>query len=286
MVAKRVTKQEVEEHWVRRAITCLGLRPCAVRSLHPQDPPDVLVEVRGRRIGVEVMEYHRDCTQGASHLREEEAHIEKIEDAFGRERDQWPGVRADGEVTFRKTQTQIGGATAQRQRDLPPKSRIDEFVRELLRFASEKMSVLSEDGQKFTDFGYGFELLRAHTKVLELRSYTWTPIWNFDPEAKTHGFAPEQWLSHLQRKTKRITRAVDRNPDRFKCFDELWLLLVSGPRSSSSVAATLAMFRVLNDEARRSPFQKILIDECWEEGKMWCWCRDEGWSERVHHPDD
>jgi hypothetical protein len=172
---------------------------------------------------------------------------------------------------------------------LPPKKEYKRFVCQLLEFASGCEQIPRDRIASFSVFPSGFDLLKKYVEHLELEQVDYWVVWLFDPEAKAHGFATEQWVGHLRRKTERISKAREQDPRRFDGFDELWLLLFCGWRSSSSVAATLDIFRgnyPLNDEVQRSPFQKILIDECWEEGKMWCWCRDEGWSERVHHPDE
>jgi len=243
--------------------------------------------MQGRRIGVEVMEYHRDfSSDGESELRHREAQIGALEKSFSTAMDDFPNLHVYGQVFFRRSEHRVGGVTPDYHPMLPPKKDYKRFVCQLLEFASGCKQFPRDGIASFSVFPSGFDLLKKYVEHLELEQVDYWVVWLFDPKAKAHGFATEQWIGHLRHKTERISKAREQDPHRFDEIDELWLLLVSGPRSSGSVAATLNMFRVLNDEARRSPFQKILIDECWEEGKMWCWCRDQGGSERVHHPDD
>ncbi len=273
------TKQEVAS--VRLMLGHLGLRARTVRSLtkDKRDPPDVCVSLGRCKIGVEVMEYHRDLSAGCtSHLRGKEATIREMEGVFASVRDEFRNLKAYGAVFFRPSDEQVGGATAERLPLFPPKKHCRDFIRQMLRFASAQSERFPEGDKVLRCFGAEFPLLSKHIIELRLRHCSWLPIWNFDPRAKTHGFSEEVWVNHVQRKQK----ALAARPERLQGYDELWLLLTAHIRSSQIIAATLDHLREarrLAEVVKQSQFDAIVIHEEWQEGQLWRWRRGAGWDE-------
>ena len=256
-------KEDIERFYTEKVLAHLGLEGARVSSVREQEqPPDVRLDLRGKVIAVEVMEYHRDWTEGSSRLRRQEARINEIEAAFGQARNQFPALNAEGQVFFRRSEQGVRGISPNRLLLVPGKSEVNAFVTELLKYAQSHADQLTASRQVFNQFSDAFSLLSRYVEKLEIRSYSWTPIWNFDPRAKTHGFAGVQWVQHVRRKAERIRRQRGKHPERLNGYHEIWLVLTAGPRSSQSVAATLDHFAGDNDllqELETSPFDAVFV---------------------------
>lgn len=286
---RRPSKSDRERFYTKDALASLGLRPVSVTAVEP-DPPDVRVDLGHKVIAVEVTEYHRDLSPDRKPgLRADEARLGEIGEAFGQVREAFPELNVDGKVFFRRRPVSVAGASSDRRLMLPEKREVNAFVKQLLQFAQDQEPRLSDQGTAFDDFGQGFELIGEYVERLMLETYDWTPVWVFDPVAKRHGFAGDQWVRHVAHKTERISSAQASDPARFDEYDEIWLLIVSNPaHSSQSVAATLDMFRghrELNEVAELSPFDMVLVHVCSRPGETWRWDRGQGWREYRHHED-
>jgi len=278
---KKPNKAEIERYYAEKALAYLGLAQVAVLS-RGEDPPDVRVELEDGIMGVEVSYYHRDLAGRTSGLRHQEARVDEIEAAFDLVRTRFPDVMVDGRVFMKRSDRRVEGVSPNWLRLMPKKAEVERFVTELLEHARAHATEVTAARRVFNEFGETFPLLRQYVEKMELQSYSWTPIWNFDPCAKTHGFAKEQWMRHVERKAARIVRAREKYPGRFATYDEIWLLLASGPRSSQSVAATLDHFVGDNDLIRKldvSPFDAVLVCQCWEETPLHEWRRGSGWRQ-------
>jgi len=285
----RPSKSDQECFYTEQALAALGLRPVSVAALE-HDPPDVRVDLGDRVIAVEVTRYQRDLSPDRKPgLRAHEARLGEIGDAFDQAREAFPELNVDGKVFFKRRPEFVGGVSPDRRLLLPDRNEVKPFVRQLLRFAQAHEARLSRQGTAFDDFGQGFELIGDYVERLVLETYDWTPVWVFDPVAKRHGFAKDQWPRHVTHKTERIRTAQADYPGRFDAYDEIWLLIVSNPAySSQSVAATLDMFRgcrELSEATDASPFRVVLVHECSRPGKTWRWDRGQGWREYRHHED-
>ncbi|MBL7141445.1 MAG: hypothetical protein ISS74_11120 [Planctomycetes bacterium] len=275
------TKADMERQYVKKALACLRLSPVSVSTVE-RDPPDVRVELAGRVLGIEVMEYHRDLTEGSSELRQQEARTKEIEAAFDVARKRFPEVMAKGLVFLKKSKNPVGGVTPNWLRLLPKKMEAEAFAIQLLEFARSHARELTASRQVFDDFGDVSPLLKKYVQRMELRSYSWTPIWNFDPQAKMHGFPEEQWAAHIRHKAERISKARQGASGHLERYDEIWLVLACGQHSSQMVAATIDCFKeaaLLDEELTASPFSTVLIYQCWEGMPLYKWRRGEGWSE-------
>ena len=248
------------------------------------------VDLGDKVIAVEVTEYHRDLSPDRKPgLRADEARLGEIGEAFDQVREAFPELNVDGKVFFRRRPEFVGGVSPDRRLKLPKKREVNAFVKQLLQFAQDQEPRLSDQGTAFDDFGQGFELIGEYVERLVLETYDWTPVWDFDPVAKRHGFARDQWVQHVTDKAKRIRSKQASHPAWFDEYDEIWLLMVSNPAySSQSVAATLDMFkdhRELGEAADASPFGVVLVHECSRPSKTWRWDKGQGWREYRHHED-
>ncbi|MFO8013815.1 MAG: hypothetical protein R6X20_10985 [Phycisphaerae bacterium] len=275
------SKKDVERFYTDKALAHLDLRPVSVSSVK-NDPPDVRVEFVDKVIGVEVTDYHRDLTDNSSALRRQEARIDEIGMAFDQVRQRFPEVKADGRVFFRKGGRGVGGVSPDRLVLMPGRSDVEAFVTELFTYVQSHADEITASRQVFDTFTHDFPLLKRYAEELEVRRYSWTPIWNFDPRAKTHGFAGAQWVQHVRRKAERIRQQQSKHPERLNRYHEIWLLLTAGPRSSQSVAATLDHFagdNELLEELEASPFDAVFVYQCWEGMPLYKWRRRDGWVE-------
>jgi hypothetical protein len=275
------SKRDVERFYTDKALAYLGLHPTSVLSVQ-HDPPDVRVKFVDKVIAVEVTDYHRDLAGNSSDLRRQEARIDEIETAFDQVRKRFPEVKAEGRVFFKKGDEGVGGVSPDRLVLMPGKSDVETFVTELFKYVQSHADELTASRQVFDAFTHEFPLLSRYAEKLEICRYSWTPIWNFDPRAKTHGFAGAQWVQHVRRKAKRIRQQQSKHPERLNGYNEIWLLLTAGPRSSQSVAATLDHFagdNELLEELENSPFDAVFVYQCWEGMSLYKWRRRDGWVE-------
>ena len=281
-----VSKSKQECLWVKSALACMGC-DSAVVSAVTCDPPDVQVRLDQKRVGVEVIQYHRDFGKdNRSGLRAAEARIGEIESWFSDIRRAFPQLTVDGEVYFVEMDESVGGACPDRLPLLPgTMDDVKQFVRELLTFAHEVQPALPEQGLDYELFDAArFPLMVRHVRRLRLWPFDSTPVWVFTPEAVTHGFSQDTCVAHVDKKDSVIASALRRNPERFQRFEQLWLLLVSelSSRSSQSLAVTLGILQGagdLNRRATESHFDSILFFRHSTPPRLFVWRRGHGWSQ-------
>jgi hypothetical protein len=274
-------KRKPERIWVAKALEWLGLTIDSL-ALIPDDPPDVRVNLGGKTIGIEVIQYHRDVVaDGPSALHDQLSLRGKIHEGIQRYEPEYLNLNVSTSVFFKKTDEAVAGASPDHLPRLPGTQQIDRFAAELVRFVKDHAVRPGTSGKQFSDFGPAFPLLSEFVERLELVFCNGPATWNLDPEGSTCGQSRDVWMYHVQKKSDRVVSARRKKPDRFADFAELWLLIVAGC-GANRIAVMPGFFQAdahFNEAVSKSPFASVVILDS-PHHKVWQWARASGWIEK------
>ncbi len=264
--SQKEKKETLEHLYLTTFLNLLNLNPNQLRRGDEQGekPPDFVMVLDGKTIGVEVTRYHQN-----SRRKEYEGEWEKLKEVIEQERSLYPGlneVSASLDFNFKESL------------EVPPKGQHRKFAQELCKFILDELNHLSSEQQRFTSFqSSSLPLLNQYLGSLRLKVQNVKVTWRSNHNSGSVRVHECELQSCVQKKASGVSRWNPLNPD------EKWLLIVSGHRISQAMdplylVDKLRDFRGLNCDLKNSSFDKVYIFQIMRK-KILLWQSSTDWIE-------
>jgi len=232
-------KKRLERFYLDEFLKLLGVVPDNIQEI---ESPDFILDINKIRIGVELTEFHSDSKGEHGQPRR------LIEESWkSLQQSIMDSVRKNGELD------KTCGFLNFRVLDLPPKSKYDSFIKELILLS---LDMIKTNIQR-TKPGPNFPLLRKYLKEFELKKTNIRISWEWNYIADSIGLTEPELINAIQPKIERSSDYKE------KGFDELWLLIVSGSYLSQTMPTHLGdilqSFDMADGLLKESFFKKVYI---------------------------
>lgn len=232
-----------------------------------EDPPDFYITISDKQIAIEVTDFHSGETGSSGHPRRAvEQEWFKIQEIFRERRKQYLQLN------------EVIGILSFKNLEVPQKNRQEQFVDELLKFASANCEELTENNSVYFEFPKKYPLLKDYLKELSLKktgcNVSLELEWEWDHNAG--------WVGASEKDLEKI---ISSKFLKFKPTNALenWLLIISGPNISQGMGRPhvnrLNNMRELNEEIKNGPYEKIYIFEYMFDRVVF-WSKSPEWQEK------
>jgi hypothetical protein len=250
------------------------------------DPPDVLVRLRRKCVGIEVTEYHTDKNRKGSKRCKKLVDLDKLQDWLWMARCRRPDLdNVYASLRFR----QIPERGTQQTTRLPSHEEIPCFVRQLHDFVGEHMKDLTEQRNRVKAFdAKRYDLLHKYLRHLDMERVKCLISWHVSravTDSQCQGsFSDVGVLRCLEHKKARMSW-VCQDKDKGWFFDEMWLLIVAGDRYSPGSPVEVENLRHSENlnralEGLPEKCRRVILYNYYLSGVVE-WRRGMGWQERV-----
>jgi len=278
----RANKKESEAFEVERMLKLLGERDAVV---YPGvDPPDVLVRMGRRSIGIEVTHYNPEPGKHGTPRHSQLAGVELIRRWLSMAQCARPDL--DG-VHCTLYLNDMPGSNGPRPR-LPKKEEYGSFTKQVTDYVSHLADRPSE-WELAKDFSEAqYPLLRCYLVKLELRKRPCYMSWDVECEATHTMFGPcfeeQALIKVVQDKRAKLALFLE-DPNKAWLVHEVWLVVVSGDQFAPTFPVSP---RELNDFSHLNDLL-IALPDCWTKLVLYNyylsgvqeWDRGKGWTETV-----
>ena len=232
-------KKRIERFYLDEFLKLLGEKP---DKIYEGETPDFVLELNQLSIGIELTEFHSDLKGDKGYPRR------LIEES-------WTSLQQDimkavcKDAVLEKT----NGFLTFKELDLPPKSKYDEFIEELIQLSHE---MLESNHDKIKP-GSAYPLLNKYLKQFYLKRVDCYITWEWNHISSFIGLTETELIKTIQPKIKK-SKHYRKND-----LDELWLIIVSGTNLSQTMPThlgeTLRTFDTTNAILSESFFNKVFI---------------------------
>lgn len=237
-------------------------------------PPDFIVDVKGRRVAIEITEFYQPPTGNCRFLRQQvEASGDKIVKLFTEARKDYPELANLSWLVFL------------RQLQLPCSKEEIPFVSELLTFTKEHLPEIRVSPRTFSMFPPdGYPLMHKYLREVEISSDAGCYMnpclsdLNFaDLNVASASLTDESLLQSCGMKKKLSPDYMNKLAANCKSLgaSELWLLVVFGWKLSQAVPPLehdgigISRFDKTSAALRDSPYQRVFLFDY--KGRVFCW---------------
>jgi hypothetical protein len=239
-----MSKKVVERFYLENFLKLLGETNTQIDE---GESPDFIVTLRGKRIGIEVTEFHSDLKGAGGKPRR------VIEET-------WDLLQKNLKKAVEKHPELKGTHGFLMFKDLivPPKSVHKKFIDEVIQLSIDMICTNSEeiraDKRKFPFFNQYLEKFR-----LKRINFPHHISWDWNQNASSIGLTEHEFINAIQSKMKKAHRY------RRKRIEELWLLIISGYRLSQAMPPPeflgnqLNDFYQLNDLLKTSGYNRVYL---------------------------
>lgn len=231
-----------------------------------ENPPDFCFTYLGKRIAVELTEFHSNEIGEEGHSRRAvEEEWQDIQEVFREKRKGFPELN------------DIKGYLFFKELNVPSSRQHEQFVRELLMFARVHLLELTEKEREYDDFPDDqFPLLREYLSKLSLCNAGCYIDWEWNRAGGWGGVSEDE----LKKTT--LPKLCKPRPDN---VNENWLLIVSGPQTSQFMGRpsveTFKSFDDINQAINNGSYDKVFILQYMSD-RVLLWQRSSGWSENYN----
>lgn len=247
---KREDKKRVERCYLENFLKLLGKTPDQIEC---GESPDFVVTLRGKRIGIEVTEYHSGLRGAGCRPRrafEEEGDL--LYQNISEEAKKYPELEG------------IGGSFSFKNLGVPPKSKHQEFIFQVIQLTREKAQDVIHKNSLKIEPNERFSLLKQYVKKLLLYNtgLPFHPHWG-GIDVSFIAMNEDEFIAAIQPKINK-SRAYREKMIK-KGINKLWLLIVSGWSPSQTMPPLehleykLKSFDRLNDALKTSEYNKVYL---------------------------
>lgn len=248
-------EKEIIDYFISsRAIICSAALP-------ENDPPDCVLQIQGKNVGVEIYEYHEPSEVDGKPSRRDAEYgwwriLEAIDDL----------VRAHYELETVRVCLDF------KEFDVPPRHKGDEFVIAIIDFVKGKLLLVGDDFVDFPVTASDHPLLKKYLNFISIENvadYSWKDwIWTFGDA--TAFFSEGKTLRALHKKISR---------ERPEGYDEYWLIVEQGIEIARGIyvfdVIQLETASALNAALNASVYDQVHIIR--GHTGEYSWKRGEGW---------
>lgn len=236
------SRKDSELFYLRNFLELLGEAPTQIEA---GESPDFVVILRGKKIGIEVTEFHSD--------------LKGVDDKPRRAIEEtWNLLQKNLKKAVEKHPKLKGTYGFLMFKDLivPPKSVHKEFVNEIIQLS---LTMICTNCEEIRPDEGKFPLLHQYLEKFRLKRINFAHhiSWDWDQNASFIGLTEDELISAIQRKMNRADKY------RGKGIEELWLLVISGYRLSQAMPPflenKLSDFDRLNDILEESGYDKVYL---------------------------
>ena len=253
-------KKQRERFYLDHFIKVTGLCPLCIEP--GADPPDFVVILGGRRIAVEITEFHSGAKGTDNSPRR------AVEEEWDRLRRLIEKERA-GDAILKEIGTQVFFKGLR----VPSRRERAQFVSALLAFVRKEAGSLTRNRTRFGEFGDDFPLLQAYLKCLDIYIAGCYISWEWNHNAAWVGLGENELCNILRPKLGK---------PRIDGVDEYWLLVVSGPHLSQSLGVPqieeIRTWQQLNAHLGQGPYDRIYVFQ-YMVNRVLLWKPSVGWNE-------
>lgn len=230
-------KKKRERFYLEKFLSVLDK---VAEDIKETESPDFIVKLQGKKIGVEVTEFHSNAKgeKGRPRRAIEEAWSVLQETIMEQVGKHGKLQESNGLLFFDKL-------------ELPEKSEYKEFTDELIRLSVEMI----DSGLRETTPGKEYPLLNRYLKKLFLEKAGVYILWGWNHDVASVGLSESELLKAINPKLR-----ADYKDHK---IDELWLLIISGYRLSQAMGIILfyklSNYNELNRLLRLSKYSKVYI---------------------------
>jgi hypothetical protein len=206
----RETQKQDESRTLRTILDAIGLRP----NSDPEygEAPDFIIDVAGRRIGIEVTLFNRGTMTQDVPMRAVESEWERLYETAEKARKKSDDFRnLNVGVMFRDK--------------VPPRKEHTHFIKEVFDFARAHRTRLSNRTMEFWPWDFQSPLLRTYLQTLYLR---------IDPYAQWFSNVTAGWVGRPDGAISAIVAEKSRKT--YRSTDELWLAIQCTHRISETIS--------------------------------------------------
>lgn len=262
MMSNNKRNQEQEERsYLEKFLPLIGIKGAEISR--GDDPPDFIVSYDGKRIAVEVTEFHSD-SKG-----ENDQPRRVIEEAW---------KKLSGTITLeRKSFPELNDINCYlwfNKFIAPSEKEHLSFAKELLLFVKEMLPQISEVERVYSQFPSDKLLLCKYLKKLSIKKVNCYITWEWNYSGGMVGLNEPELKAAVERKLNSVKGR----------FDEIWLLIVSGVEISQCMGfphiEELRGFTVVNDLLKKGQYSNIFVYQ-YMFNRIIEWTKQDGWNVRV-----
>ncbi len=189
-----------------------------------KDPPDFIIVLDGKRIGIEVTGFHSQ-TKGSGGFQRR-----PVEEAWRKFQQDFlmPRVREHSKLN------NIYGRLSFKKLNLPPSSKYSDFAREIVSFSLDHCNLKEKEKKEYNNFGAEFPIMTGYLRKFRLRNAGGYRTWEWNYNVASVGIKEEELIATtIEPKINRLKKPG------WADLAEKWLLVVSGHQLSQHMGGQL-----------------------------------------------
>jgi hypothetical protein len=241
----RSTQKQKESEVLRQLLSATGIQPECEPDV-TGDKPDVMMQMFGRTVGIEVVMYQSSKRVAGGERRAVEAEWERLE-GYSKAIRKEHAVFEHMYVLFRFRNI------------VPPRNRYEEFCQEILQFIRSRQDSVSAEPEVFGISDFTSPLMRKHLKAIEglVLKRCERDEWDSNITAGFVDSYPACTISKIVSKKTELAKA-------YRKADELWLAIGQSGQLSETVlpingACDFDASPDLQDSLLSSPFSRVYV---------------------------